>query len=127
MRSIVLASGLFFQCSAHAQTYLVTEEQNGKAVEMAVGDTLEVVLNANPTTGYSWNVTSPLGQWLVLSNHKHKPSSSMCGAPGLSSYYFVAISPGECDLSMAYAKSWEKDVPPIKTFSVPVHIEQKQE
>jgi predicted secreted protein len=125
MRLLFLAGCLFVQYPVVAQTYVATEEQRGGVVSMSVGDTLEVILHANPTTGYCWTPTAPISQWLILTGHKHEPSSSMPGAPGLSTFSFVAISPGDCDLTMVYARPWE-NTPPLETYTVSVHIDPKE-
>ncbi len=125
MCSIVMASGLLFNSTACAETFVVSETKTNEVVTMAVGDTLDVVLQSNPTTGYSWNLVSPVAQWLVLADTKFKASSAACGAPGYSTYSFVAVSPGHCDIVMDYKRVWETDIPPVKTFAVSVCVEQK--
>ncbi|MDQ1336481.1 MAG: inhibitor of cysteine peptidase, partial [Thermodesulfobacteriota bacterium] len=36
----------------------LTDEDLGRTVELGIGETLEVVLSGNPTTGYVWDVAS---------------------------------------------------------------------
>jgi inhibitor of cysteine peptidase len=125
MYSIVMASGLLFNSMASAETFVVTEMKTEEVVTMSVGDTLDVVLQSNPSTGYSWNLMSSISPWLVLANRQYKASSSLAGAPGFSTYRFVAVSPGHCDIVLDYKRVWEKDIPPVKTFAVSVCVEQK--
>ena len=123
--SIVMACGLCMNSIAYSETFVVTEARGEAAVTMAVGDTLNVILESNPSTGYSWNLVSPTSQWLVFADMKFTPSSAVAGAPGFGTYSFVAVSPGRCDIVMEYARVWEKEIPPVKTFAVSVCIESK--
>jgi inhibitor of cysteine peptidase len=121
--ALLLTFGMTLQTAVFAQTYVVTEDQGKEVVTMSVGDSLEVILKANPTTGYRWDVTSLSTQWIVLADSNYTPSSTLCGAGGLASYRFVAVSPGTCLLTMAYARPWEKNVPPIQTYALTLIIE----
>jgi predicted secreted protein len=53
---IVLLAGC--GSAAGGQTIKLTEADAGKSVDLAPGDTLEIALAGNPTTGYNWEVES---------------------------------------------------------------------
>jgi inhibitor of cysteine peptidase len=125
MYPLVIALGLFCNSIAYAETFVVTEMKTEEVVTMAVGDTLDVVLQSNPSTGYCWKLEPSISPWLVLADTQYKASSSLMGAPGFSTFHFVALSPGKCEIFLEYKREWEKDVPPIKTFAVSICIEQK--
>ena len=63
---VSVALGLFFPNSAYAKTHIVSYKNQDSVVTVSQVDTLDVVLNANPSTGYSWEVATPIVQWLVL-------------------------------------------------------------
>ena len=118
----VSASGAPGKADASALT--LTDQDNGKAIELASGAMLIVQLPSNPSTGYSWSAqgdTSPLK--LVKSNQvEQKQSSQRVGAPGIQVLQFKATGPGTTTLDLAYRRPWEKDVPPAKAFSVKVTV-----
>jgi inhibitor of cysteine peptidase len=107
-----------------ASAVTVTDQDNGKGIELAQGGTLIVQLPSNPSTGYSWGVKgdcSPLK--LVKSDYKQQNQSSQkVGAPGTQVLQMKAIGPGTATLNLEYRRPWEKDVPPAKVFSIKVTI-----
>ena len=59
-RGVILLAFLVFACLlpvARAATKVVTDADKDNMVHLKVGDTLEVRLKANPSTGYMWYIT----------------------------------------------------------------------
>jgi inhibitor of cysteine peptidase len=86
-----------------------TEADSGKAVQEALGGTFGVRLPENPTTGYSWNLSVPVG--LTLSRDEYLPSSSgvqMVGGGGVRSFTFIAAKAGAWNLTAEYRRPWMK-------------------
>ena len=105
---------------APASAVTVTEQDNGRGIELAQGGTLIVQLPSNPSTGYSWSVQgdpSPLK--LVKSDYtEQSQSTQIVGAPGTQVLQLKAIGPGAATLTLEYRRPWERDVPPAKVFSI---------
>ena len=99
------------------------EKDLGRTVEMSVGDTLEVVLRGNPTTGYIWEVASP-GNGILkqLGETEFKPEREARGSPGKIIMRFKAAVAGETSLKLIYHRPFERNKTPIKTFEVTVAI-----
>lgn len=124
-----LVTGLAFvlilsACSpAGGNPTVLTDADNGKTVELNPGQKLTVILEGNPTTGYTWQVepgeSGPLKQ---VGEPQFEPSSSALGAGGKMSLQFEAASAGETLLKLVYRRPWEQGVPPEKTFEVKVII-----
>jgi len=113
---------LFAQPALPAPVKL-TDADNNKSVQLAVGQRIEIRLPANPTTGYSWLLQGFPG-CLELANFSYASErKSIPGAGGTQTVEFLAASPGEGDLKIVYRRPWEKsDVPAAKTFSVKVTV-----
>ncbi len=83
-------------------------------------NTLEVRLEANPSTGYSWSF-SPEGEGRVsLTSRSHQSaddSGLLDGVGGIELFCFAPESPGEGTLQFSYARPWE-DKPPLETYAV---------
>ncbi len=51
-----------------------------------------------------------------------RPASSALGAGGTVTARFVAVGAGQTTLTLNYARPFERDVPPLKTFTVSVLV-----
>jgi inhibitor of cysteine peptidase len=97
----------------------LTEEDAGRTVELRVGDTMAVVLEGNPTTGFTWETAAVDASVLrQLGEPQFEPESSLIGAGGKFTFRFEAVAPGQTVLQLVYHRPWETDVPPANTFEV---------
>jgi len=92
---------------------------NGGKRRLRVGDVFEVTLPENPTTGYRWQLHSPVGPVLEVEDDSFAgPSSGMIGAGGLRSWRFRVLKEGLARLVIDNRRSWEPA--PIGTFEVTI-------
>jgi inhibitor of cysteine peptidase len=87
---------------------VVTEEQNGATVTIKTGAIITVKLQENPTTGYSWNLTTTPG--LQIINDTYKPTyttGKMVGSGGTHIWDISAVATGEQKIKGVYMRSWE--------------------
>ena len=110
-----------------ANVVALDEKANGKTVAVAMGKTLVVRLAGNITTGYGWTVKKLDGDALKqdgkVKYEQKKTPRPMVGSGGTFVATFNTVKPGKATIAMAYARPWEKDTPPIKTFTVTVTVE----
>ena len=125
--ALILAAALLLSgCAADRskESKKIIEKDNGKLVELTVGNTLIVELPGNPSTGYMWETgsvnTSVLKQ--VENDTKFKSDTNLVGAPGKITLRFKAAGPGKTTLKLVYHRSWEKKVAPIKTYQADVVV-----
>ena len=79
-------------------------------VSLDVGDQLAVELEANPTTGYSWEL-GPLPDGLQLvSSEFEEPGGSLVGAPGMQLFVFDVVGPGSGILRFEYVRVFDDPV-----------------
>lgn len=102
----------------------LNEQDAGRTVELQAGEVFELVLDANPTTGYQWEVVSD-GSGVIrqIGDAEFKPDSNLLGSGGKTTYRFEAAVPGQTWLSLDYHRPWEKDVPALKTFEVLIIVD----
>ena len=108
------------------QTLVLGAEDNGDRVQLVSGQVLEVTLESNPTTGYSWEVSEVDGTVLsqvgeVEFREDAKESEDMVGVGGTETFRFSSAT-GETTLTLVYHRPWEKDVDPLETFTVEVEV-----
>lgn len=108
---------------ASPRPLVLTEEHDGQIVQAAVGDTVEVRLGENPSTGYVWTFTTSDG----LESHGDQfiapaTSAPVVGAPGTRVSTFVVTGPGRQQIVGVYARPWEAR-PAVPDFSLILDVE----
>lgn len=75
-------------------------------IEVEDGDIFEIVLDANPTTGYHWEVSSSTsGDAVILEGSDYEPdddSGELAGGGGKETFTFRAENPGEMTFDFEY-------------------------
>jgi inhibitor of cysteine peptidase len=101
------------------------ESANGATLTVAPGTPIVIGLPSNPTTGYSWVVTSlpdpghvsldsPIEGTYVAT----PVGSGVVGSGGTQSWDLHATKAGTTSIALAYARPWESGVPPVDVFAV---------
>lgn len=101
---------------------VVTKDDAGKTVTASAGQTLEVVLDANPSTGYTWTVASA-PEFLKSEGEPtfaSQAASGVVGAAGQQTLKFSVTAAGSGELSLSYLRPWESGVAPAETFKVQI-------
>jgi predicted secreted protein len=80
------------------------------------GEVFSLRLASNMTTGFQWSLPEPPdGKVVVLVDHRYvSPARKLPGAGGAEVWRFRAVARGEATITLQYARSWEKDVPPAE-------------
>ena len=113
--SLLVSSG----CAGAKNLVQLSEEDKDRNVFLQVGDSLEIVLQGNPTTGYMWNL-APWDRRVLeqVGEYAYKATSDAMGSGGRYTFSFKAIGSGKADLKWSYARPFEKNMPPVKSFEV---------
>lgn len=99
------------------------ENDNGRTVTVAPGTVITVMLEGNPTTGYSWESSISNPAVLKQTNAaEFKPSGGALGAGGTFTFQFQAQSAGRTELTLEYRRSWETGVAPLKSYHVTIEV-----
>ena len=104
----------------------VDESFNGREVVLHVGDTLEVKLSENATTGHKWSVLpqpdGELNKILRDGEQRVEAVDKPPGSPGVRYIDFEAIGTGSARLELQYRRVWEKDAAPGRRFGLSVRV-----
>lgn len=99
--------------------------QTGTTVDAAVGDTIVVSLDANPTTGYTWRFTA--GDTFAIAGSKYMAdpnSEEAVGAGGTKIVPLEVTKAGTSDLTGMYRQQWNSPSPDAQPdFSMSVKAE----
>jgi inhibitor of cysteine peptidase len=102
----------------------VTQADAGKTVALAVGQRLNVHLSEQAGTGYSWITASDSTPLLKFEGASSGSGATMPGGAEIQVLVYSAAAAGKGTLKIEYRRSWEKDQPPEKSFSIAVTIKQ---
>lgn len=103
----------------------LSEADSGRKVTLAPGDQVVITLSEKPTTGYRWEVTSPLPDvvTLVESHYSPKPTGGV-GAGGARRVGFRATAVGVTTIVLACRRPWEPDETFVSEFRLSVLVRQ---
>ena len=95
-----------------------------RTIEVAVGERFSILLDSNPTTGYSWETSGPtVGRGVVFTVSDYEaPRTNLAGAPGRERLTFTAQSAGIEKLTFHYLRPWEKNTVPARTVTFTVVV-----
>jgi inhibitor of cysteine peptidase len=105
------------------KSVVITEDRKGQTVNVRVGDEVVIELPAQLGAGYSWQLQ---GQEAKVAVPQGEPElkSTPGQAPGATEqqlFRFKIQTAGSTTIQLQYARPWEKDLPPRKTFQVTLH------
>ena len=95
---------------------------DGAVVTLDKGDTLILDLEANPTTGFTWELDAlDEGVLHLTGEPAYLSDSDLPGSPGTMTFTFEATGAGDTELQIVYHRPWE-DESPIQTFSLSITV-----
>jgi inhibitor of cysteine peptidase len=105
----------------------LSDGDSGTTAELTVGDSLEIDLEENATTGFSWALDGSVPDVLKAAGDEQQAADAsgaagVVGAAGRHVFKYSATKAGEGELTLVYARPWEKGVAPEKTFTVTVVV-----
>jgi inhibitor of cysteine peptidase len=98
----------------------VDERQNGRRVELAVGEELEVVLPENPTTGFRWRLQEDGAPACALIEDRPGNAPGPPGRAVSHAWLFRAARQGDVQIELALGRQWEPR--PARSFHLDVHV-----
>jgi predicted secreted protein len=107
---------------------IITEEDNGREIEVFVGDIIRVDLRFHGGSGYSWYPDLPDSGSLQLIDSRGIDLSEpgMVGGPGMGMWYFKVLKPGNTRLDMLHYRVWEGPKSATKTFNVKLQVIERR-
>jgi inhibitor of cysteine peptidase len=86
-------------------------------IHVRAGETFAIVLEGNPTTGYSWQADAD-PEHLQLLDQTFEQEGKGIGAGGREVLRFRAVSAGEVDVACAYKRPWDAKARETRRFQV---------
>jgi len=98
--------------------------QGGGDLTVTKGETFEIVLTSNPSTGFVWTVAEEADTAVVTLEDQayEKPDSSAMGAPGTERFTFKAVGTGTTTMALKYARPSDPDSPDNTTNTYAVNV-----
>jgi Predicted secreted protein len=115
--------GIIFLVFIFASSYCFAEDlKSATVIEARTGKDFTIILSANPTTGYQWQLAKPLNKNKIqFVNSEYFPDKTgLVGAGGKQVWRFKARTAGRANITFKYVRQWEKNIPPesIKKFII---------
>ncbi len=100
-------------------TFRFIEILKEETIGVVMGDNFSISLEANPTTGYEWEVEFD-SNYLELANKEYIPDSdeSLVGAGGHRIFNFLALKSGNTSIRFSYLRSWEGNAIKIQIYEI---------
>jgi len=113
-------------CPINAKPLTANQTDNGRTIELQVGQSLVLNLGSNPTTGYSW-VFDGKSNYILAQEGKpvYNPDSTgkgLVGVGGVERWTFRAVRKGRETLRLDYRRPWEQAVEPAERVEFPVIV-----
>lgn len=99
----------------------VTEADIGQPIALAADELLVLTLEANPSTGYRWEVAAADAEIVQLvAGYDFVQTAPGYGQAGLQTLRFVPLAAGDATVRLVYRRPWEQAQPPLRelTFTV---------
>ena len=116
---------LFILIGCSPTTIIINENNLKEKYSLRKGDIVEVILNANPSTGYKWDIVTvdTVKVKIVDETYTAKTvNENIVGSGGTKIYHFKAINKGSTVIELNYYRPFEKELPPNKKFYVNLEI-----
>lgn len=95
----------------------------GRRMLFAGGKQNDLVLESNPTTGYSWSYTEGRKGYLeIIEKFTPNANKGMTGAPGTQTFSVKGVKKGTVTVTYEYLRSWEGT--PVKTVTVVYYVDK---
>lgn len=100
----------------------ITEDSNGSEIDMAAGETLEVRLQENRSTGFKWVLESAGEGICALVGDAFENGGAIPGQSGTHRWEFRAEQAGSGTITLSYRRPWEEKQTPDRSFTLRVRV-----
>ncbi|MCA1906029.1 MAG: protease inhibitor I42 family protein [Desulfarculus sp.] len=99
-----------------------------QTLNLGVGQTLDLTLDSNPTTGYRWFLTqAPDPAVVLVETHafvRDREATGQAGSGGREIFAIRGVSPGFTEMVLEYHRPWERErgQPPAKVHRITLRV-----
>jgi inhibitor of cysteine peptidase len=102
---------------------VVTQEGNGKTIDLSVGQVFLIQLDENPTTGYRWDVCEIDPDLIERTEDQYSQNlGSETGGGGVRIFKFTAKKTGQSQIQLKHWRSWEGHKSTIGCFTIQLRV-----
>jgi inhibitor of cysteine peptidase len=107
--------------SGNSNMKVLDDRNNTQTITIKSGETFQIELSENPSTGYAWNISATPGLTIVKDTFV-PPSGGLVGAGGQHVWQVEATGTGDQQLTAIYKRSWEPTFGNETTYSLNIKI-----
>jgi len=85
----------------------LTQADNGRTIELHVGDQFKLSLRESRMAGYRWNVVEKGEPVLTSVETKEQPRAPALGEPKMRAWQFMAEKTGSAHVYLQHRRPWE--------------------
>ncbi|MFN2290791.1 MAG: protease inhibitor I42 family protein [Anaerolineae bacterium] len=127
LAALLAGCGASAKAGAASGDVVLDREDLGQKVVLQKEQNLVITLDANPSTGYRWDVVDAASQVLALVGEPEFQSEAeaqadVVGASGVQILRFEAKESGTTKLTLVYHRPWETEVEPLEALTVEVEV-----
>ena len=108
-------------CRTEAHQLHLGKAENGGTITVKKGSILKVKLRGNPTTGFTWNDSTPADVIKLSGKIGHQAGGPALGAPGMSTATYQAMNTGKTQIVLEYKRVFENK-PPVNTVKINIVV-----
>jgi predicted secreted protein len=121
MRKFLLSMVVIMMLTACSNTVSITDPS--KPIEVKAGNEFQIVVEANPTTGYHWEIVGELDGSLQLVSREYNGSQpAAVGSGGVDIWKFKAATPGQVSITLGYYPPSNEPTDPQQTTTFMVIV-----
>ena len=100
---------------------VITEDDNGKSISLKNGETFDLKLKENPSTGYSWELNLSQGLSVLSDNYTQDPAPrGFTGVPGTHLWIIKAVTEGDQQVKGIYKRPTAEETGKESVFTLNV-------
>lgn len=124
---MLLLLGITAGCSTTGDyVHDLSINDSGRTLELVPGDTIRIVLESNPSTGYFWDEDGkPDTDVIRLSSKQFLPAprkNNMTGVPRKQEFLYKVVGSGEAGIRLSHKRPWETGLP-VATFQLKIKVD----
>jgi inhibitor of cysteine peptidase len=100
----------------------LNQQHKGGRVAAKVGDTVDLVLPENATTGFQWEIDQPGDALAMETSELRPPDDARAGATATRHVVVRAVRTGSGRLSLRLRRSWEPPEKAEDTYEVDIDV-----
>ena len=121
---LLVGLSLLTGCQTEASKVLnLTIADHGRAVSVKKGEPIQIVLEGNPTTGFTWLVDDLDTKVVaVAGTPTYAPSNDAVVRGGTFTFNFIPLTRGQTNMRIIYIRPDERGRDPEKTFAIMITV-----